>query len=126
MSMIKVRADSRRSDSESDSSGHFAVPDVFRKLEALETKLGTLLGSHIQEIKSLGESLTAGGFEKGKNEKKEEARRLSNASGMSSVHVARNAERDRGVRWGRVDGTRVQDSGPDSYTHTCKTPGRFL
>lgn len=89
MSMIKVRADPRRSDSDSDSSGYFSVPDVFQKLEALETKLGTLLSSHIQEIKSLGESLTAGGFEKGKKE----ARRLSNATGMGSVHFVRNAER---------------------------------
>lgn len=47
----------------------------FGKLEELETKLGTLLSSHIQEIKSLRENLAA----------EENQKRLSSATGMCFV-----------------------------------------
>jgi hypothetical protein len=69
---------SNRFDHDLEKQGGRPTLAAFGKLEELETKLGTLLSSHIQEIKSLRESLAAG--ENDKVQKRE-----SSATGMCFV-----------------------------------------
>lgn len=85
---------------------------MFRKLEELETNLGTLLSSHIQEIRSFRESLAA----------EEHNKRLSSATSMrfvSSVGML-NTEMQGTAASGQVDDTK-HESGPLGqsriYTH---------
>ncbi|KAK2467612.1 hypothetical protein APHAL10511_000467 [Amanita phalloides] len=56
LGLFSRTADDDRVDEDVEADAQAAFPndaDVFRKLESLESKLGTLLTSHIQEIKAL-------------------------------------------------------------------------